>query len=294
MNPFEWYQGKTGDLSEFPFILEFVHQKIQQIELNSMVIDAKKGIRIYFINEGRFDWVIDNKPFLLYPNDAAIACPWQKLGSEKGYLAIGTITCLTILPQWLSENNELTLGEWSQIPDNEQRIMARILCLQNKPVLPRLKLIQPILENLYLEISQQQLGYKTRVRQLIDELLLTIFRAMSKQENDPRDFPQTFLKLEQALRENLEYQWTVEEMAGLMGLGTTAFSEKVKHFSGFSPLNYLINIRISEAIRLLKSTTISLTDIALQTGFYSSQHFSSTFKKLTGYTPRDFRKNSQS
>ena len=53
---------------------------------------------------------------------------------------------------------------------------------------------------------------------------------------------------------------------------------------------YLINLRISEAIRMLKSSTISLTDIALDTGFYSSQHFSTTFKKLTGYTPGHFRK----
>jgi AraC-like DNA-binding protein len=80
-------------------------------------------------------------------------------------------------------------------------------------------------------------------------------------------------------------------MAALVGLGTTAFTEKVKSYTGFSPLNYLITIRISEAIRLLKAQDLNITDIALDTGFYSSQHFSTTFKKLTGYTPSDFRKN---
>jgi transcriptional regulator GlxA family with amidase domain len=99
------------------------------------------------------------------------------------------------------------------------------------------------------------------------------------------------MKLEKTLRENLEHQWTVAEMAALVGLGTTAFTEKVKSYTGFSPLNYLINIRISEAIKLLKRTDVNLTDIALDTGFYSSQHFSTTFKKLTGYTPSQFRKN---
>ena len=99
------------------------------------------------------------------------------------------------------------------------------------------------------------------------------------------------MHLEQTLRQNLSHQWTVEEMAALVGLGTTLFNEKVKSYSGFSPINYLINIRISEAIKLLKKHDISLTDIALDTGFYSSQHFSTTFKKLTGYTPSEFRKN---
>jgi len=79
-------------------------------------------------------------------------------------------------------------------------------------------------------------------------------------------------------------------MAALVGLGTTIFTEKVKSYSGFSPINYLINIRISEAIKLLKRPEISVTDIALDTGFYSSQHFSTTFKKLTGYRPSEFRK----
>jgi AraC-like DNA-binding protein len=83
-------------------------------------------------------------------------------------------------------------------------------------------------------------------------------------------------------------------MAALVGLGTTAFSDKVKNYTGFSPLNYLINIRISEAIRLLKKADVNVTDIALDTGFYSSQHFSTTFKKLTGYTPSQFRKNNLS
>jgi AraC-like DNA-binding protein len=79
-------------------------------------------------------------------------------------------------------------------------------------------------------------------------------------------------------------------MAAMIGLGTTAFSEKVKNYTGFSPLNYLINIRISEAIKLLRRQEMSITTIALETGFYSSQHFSTTFKKLTGYTPIEFRK----
>jgi AraC-like DNA-binding protein len=35
---------------------------------------------------------------------------------------------------------------------------------------------------------------------------------------------------------------------------------------------------------------VHVTDIALDVGFYSSQHFATTFKKLTGYTPSDFRK----
>jgi AraC-like DNA-binding protein len=83
-------------------------------------------------------------------------------------------------------------------------------------------------------------------------------------------------------------------MAAMVGLGTTAFTEKVKNYTGFAPLHYLINIRISEAIKLLRKEEINVTTIALETGFYSSQHFSTTFKKLTGYTAGEFRKRDSS
>ena len=81
-----------------------------------------------------------------------------------------------------------------------------------------------------------------------------ITRHLTRQNNPAARFSKTFMKLEQALRQNLSHQWTVEEMAALVGLGTTSFNEKVKSYTGFSPMNYLINIRISEAIKLLKRT----------------------------------------
>lgn len=147
-----------------------------------------------------------------------------------------------------------------------------------------------LFNDLRWEVLNQEIGYLTRINSLIDSLFIMIARQSTTQSNSRRDFPRTFGNLEKTLRQDLSHQWTVEEMAALVGLGTTAFTEKVKTFTGFSPLSYLINIRISEAIKLLKRPDVNVTNIALETGFYSSQHFSTTFKKLTGYTPGEFRK----
>ena len=140
------------------------------------------------------------------------------------------------------------------------------------------------------ELFTHEIGFHTRVNQLLDELLIISTRQLTKQNNFTRDFPKAFLQLEQKLREDLSHQWTVEEMAAAVGMGTTHFNERVKSYTGFTPLTYLINIRISEAVKLMGKPDLNVTDIALDTGFYSSQHFSTTFKKLTGYTPSEFRK----
>jgi AraC-like DNA-binding protein len=190
----------------------------------------------------------------------------------------------------LTPAGKMVPGKWSSLSENESRAIGKILVLNTIPVLPKLKEAGVLFQHIQNEILNQEIGHITRVNQLIDELFILIARQLTRQNNLRRDFPQTFMKLEQTLRENLSHQWTVEEMAALVGLGTTAFSEKVKNYTGFSPLNYLINIRISEALKLLKRQNVPVTDIALEVGFYSSQHFATTFKKLTGYTPREFRK----
>ncbi len=291
MSQFFLQQQKSAELAAFPHIIELACQKIQHIQFNSFAPRLSCGLQVFYINEGKFEWLINGKPFTLYPGDTAIVLPQQDFGSEKGFLDLGIISWIAIQPASFSSNGNMTLGPWSSIPENETKSIGKLLSLNHVSVLSKPASAGNIFQSLQKEIAGQEIGYMVRVNHLIDELLITIVRHLTRQNNLQRDFPATFMKLEQSLRNNLDHQWLVEEMAVLVGLGTTAFTEKVKNYTGFSPLHYLINIRVAEAIKLLKNTDKPVTDIALETGFYSSQHFSTTFKKLTGYTPRQFRVN---
>ena len=282
------------ELHAFPHIIEFALKKINTIQFGSLKKETSSSLRFYYVVDGKFDWIINDQHYILYPGDLAVILPGQSFGGEKDLLAIGTVSWMHLELQPTERNNRMALGKWSHISDPEGRTITRLLLLNHSPVVSKLKEAGQLFQNIQEEFMNQEIGYLTRVNQLIDELLILTARHLTRQDNSRRDFPQTFMKLEQSLRENLSHQWTVEEMAALVGLGTTAFSEKVKNYTGFSPLNYLINIRISEAIKLLKRPDVHVTDIALDVGFYSSQHFATTFKKLTGYTPSDFRKKNLS
>lgn len=289
MNQFIFQQGQANELHAFPHILEIALKKITNTQLNSFQPTPSDGVRMYFVIDGKFEWTINGKEFNLYPGDLAIILPGQVFGGKNGILNIGTLSWLN-----LKVNNtmpgRILLQGWSNLNENENIALSKILLFSSAPIVIKIReKINPF-QNIKNELVGQEIGYTTRVNQLIDELFINVARQVTRQNNSQRDFPQTFLKLEQTLRQNLAHQWTVEEMAGLTGLGATTFNEKVKNFTGFSPLNYLINIRISEAIRLLNQEKENVTAIALSTGFYSSQHFSTTFKKLTGYTPSEFRK----
>jgi AraC-like DNA-binding protein len=290
MNQFLLQQDSSKEIHLFPHISEFALKRNNSIRLNSFDTSLSDCIRFYYVLEGKFEWTIQQQQYTLYPTDLAIILPGQTLGAEKGYLDIGTLYWIHINAGDSDPPGKTLLGKWSGISPGEIITIRKLLLLNNTPVISKIKEAGTVFQHMQNELFAQELGFSTRVNQLIDELFILITRQLTRQNNSHRDFPQTFLKLETTLRQNLSHQWTVEEMAALVGLGTTAFSEKVKNFTGFSPLNYLINIRISEAIKLLKRIDVNVTSIALETGFYSSQHFSTTFKKLTGYTPSQFRK----
>ncbi len=290
MQQFLLHKDYSKELHPFGHIIEFATKKNHNIQLNSLNESTTDCIRIYYILDGKFEWDINEQHHILYPGDLVLIQPGQKFGGQKGVLDIGTLCWIYIEVNKLPQPEKIMFGKWSSLQKNEILAIDKIIRLCNTPVMSQVKEAGRILFEIQNELFNQQIGFTTRTNQLLDELFILIARKLTIHNSANRDFPKTFMNLETALRENLSHQWTVEEMAGLVGLGTTAFTEKTKNYSGFSPLNYLINIRISEAIKLLKRSTEPVTEIALNTGFYSSQHFATTFKKLTGYTPSDFRK----
>ncbi|MBT1707369.1 AraC family transcriptional regulator [Fulvivirgaceae bacterium PWU5] len=290
MNQFFLHRGNSTELEGFSHIHEMGIRKNTSIQHNSLCSTTTGNIRLYYILDGKFEWSINDRSHSLYPGDLAVILPGQAFGGSKEFIDIGTFCWICVDVKQDGSSRNMTLGDWSGLSEHDSITISKILHLHDIAVLSKVKEAFVMLQGIKDELFQREIGYVTRVNHLIDDLLIFVARQSGQQRNLRRDFPETFTKLEETLRRNLAHQWTVEEMAALIGLGTTAFSEKVKNYTGFSPLNYLINIRVSEAIKLLKKQEINVTEIALETGFYSSQHFATTFKKLTGYTPVEFRK----
>ncbi len=287
MNQLLLQQETSKELVDFPHIKEFAYKKNTTIQLNSFNVGLMNGIGIYYVLEGKHNWVIGTTEHTLYPGDIAVILPGENFGGKNNILNIGSL-------MWVRldvHSRKQLIGDWSQLSKKERHSLEQILSVNKDLLVLNIKEAQPLFFELKHELQNAEVGYCTRIAQLLDHLFIIICRQLIRQNHSRRDFPTTFLRLEQTLRQNLARQWTVEEMAAFAGMGTTAFTEKVKNYSGFSPLNYLINLRITEAIKLLKRGEVNVTDIALAIGFYSSQHFSTTFKKLTGYTPSEFRKN---
>ena len=55
-------------------------------------------------------------------------------------------------------------------------------------------------------------------------------------------------------------------------------------------MQYLINLRIGEAQKLLITTDTSITEISMKLGYDSVSHFNNQFKKFVGTSPQNYRK----
>lgn len=91
------------------------------------------------------------------------------------------------------------------------------------------------------------------------------------------------------IHDNLAENMTLESMSGLAAMSGFHFSRAFKAATGKSPLQYVIAERISLAKVLLKTTSLTVSEICFRTGYNDLSRFGTHFKRATGATPASFR-----
>lgn len=99
----------------------------------------------------------------------------------------------------------------------------------------------------------------------------------------------TFKAMVTYINENYAEKITLEDIAGAGNIGKTLCAKIFKTFTTKNPGEYLLNYRIDKSMDLLKASSLSVTDIAYQTGFCSASHYTKTFREMIGCTPNHFR-----
>lgn len=86
---------------------------------------------------------------------------------------------------------------------------------------------------------------------------------------------------------------TLQEAADLVYLSPSHFSRLFKSETGITFVEYLTQYRVEKSKSLLKMTTLPIEVIASNTGFASAGYFSTTFKRMVGQTPSEYRSQFQ-
>lgn len=98
-------------------------------------------------------------------------------------------------------------------------------------------------------------------------------------------------KLNEVLNEHMtDTEFSVNDFAGIMGLGRTVFYKKVRGVTGYSPYEYLRVMRLKKAAEMLLTEDLTIAEVAYSVGINDPFYFSKCFKNQFGVSPSAYRK----
>ncbi len=175
----------------------------------------------------------------------------------------------------------------------------RNLWIQKKLILiPDAHEIEEPFSELIYEATHIMPFHEAGLRTALDYILIRITRLLGDTRFN-NSFPISLLhesvdRAKLILDSDYSRSWTINELGEFAGLHPTHLAKLFSQQVGLSPHKYLINARLKCAKRMLKNSDLSITDIAYELGFSSSQIFSRCFKSQAKISPRQFRNDSQS
>ncbi|MCH4192729.1 MAG: AraC family transcriptional regulator [Butyrivibrio sp.] len=92
------------------------------------------------------------------------------------------------------------------------------------------------------------------------------------------------------MEEKMTSKLSLDEICSQLGISKFYFSHLFKAQTGLTPTDYLTNLRLSYAKSLLRSTSMSISEIADSSGYSGSNYFIQHFKKNVGMTPLAYRR----
>lgn len=154
-------------------------------------------------------------------------------------------------------------------------------------------MVDNLLDQLNQEFCDDTPGSRLLIDKFTEALLIALIRSNFGDEADCQimralNDPQIAKALD-LLHRRLAKQWTLESLAGDVGMSRAVFARRFKELVGQTMFEYLTEVRMNKAKVLLQTTTALTIDIAAGVGYESDLAFIKTFKKCCGMTPRQYR-----
>jgi AraC-like DNA-binding protein len=138
---------------------------------------------------------------------------------------------------------------------------------------------------LYSELPEFSLEYLRNLADLLGRLSeYIVIKELVKYQNQ-----QWALKLRKYIQANINRRISIADLAGHIGKSVSFISHLFRNEFGLSPGQFIISEKINSAKKIL-SRGASVRETALELGFYDEFHFSRTFRKKTGISPAEYKK----
>ncbi|MCW4460728.1 AraC family transcriptional regulator [Sphingomonas sp. BT-65] len=114
--------------------------------------------------------------------------------------------------------------------------------------------------------------------------------GMPERRTPHRLSPSQLRRVRDLVEAKLDQSLSVSDLAGAAGVSTGHFHRAFRATTGITPLQYLQEVRVDRAARLIVAGAGDITQIAFQVGFGSSGHFAQLFARKMGLSPSTYRR----
>lgn len=194
--------------------------------------------------------------------------------------------------QWFKSTDAL-LHNWFHAEDSLHEMLSELDIPENEIFYPTdTSFISPLMQKAEMEFFSLDKYKDKMINAYITELLCSLSRVIHD-VNPPKVQSENFDKMReirQMILANPEKHRSVSEMAQLAQMSPSRFHSVYKSVFGTSPVKDSIDARISYAKSILSTESIPITLVAEKLGYSDQFHFIRQFKKETGKTPTEYKK----
>ncbi|MBM1106034.1 AraC family transcriptional regulator [Aurantibacter crassamenti] len=259
--------------------LSFGHYRYNEVKPGLKKHQHPKALEICFCMKGKQHYSLKGNVFALNGNDIFIVPPdtihsTGEYPEDKGELF------------WIQIIVDPKYGRICNLPEDQANYLLSTLHQNSELIFKGAFQLKYLLEKLVVQLdSFDAMLSKIMVNQIISQILLeTVILSKQPQETTPSA---KLNMLDTFIQQHMHRIIYVDEMANLIGVTTGYFKAWFKSKTGMPPKEYVNRLKIEHAkIDLIKCK--SVTKVAFDLGFSSSQYFATTFKKFTGTTPRSY------
>ncbi len=205
-----------------------------------------------------------------------------KSNTDKGRFDFAPDTCILYSPLVSHDETHENYTNVDCVGFYLENNVLPTMCLDSSTAeLFRLK------DELCNELRDRKPHYSDMADLIVSEIVINLLRRSiitAEQPSSHIDYVTKFID------ENFYNDVDIKKLAMIQGYSYDHFRHMFKSYCGVSPKQYLIRKRLETAERLLETTKIPVSDVALQSGFDNLSMFSFIFKKHTKLTPSEYRK----
>ncbi len=148
--------------------------------------------------------------------------------------------------------------------------------------------VEQLVSKMEKELEERRGGYRSICVTALTELVVFLSRKASR-----HNLASHSGRLAEALcfmQKNFARNITIEQLSRIVNLSPRSFQRIFRDYMGTSPFDYLINLRVRYAKKLLEDTDLNIGEIAAVTGFNDNAYFTRQFKAIFRIPPTLYRK----